>query len=98
VLAGREYVTPQTQQVVEELTTHLPPKPTNTADVEELSIREKEVLYLVSLCYTTEQIAKKLFRSPATVNNHRHNIMKKLRLMGPNQLLPYALSVQHLLK
>lgn len=98
VLAGREYITPQTQQVVEELTTHLPAKPTNTADVEKLSHREKDVLYLVSLCYTNEQIAEKLFRSPATVNNHRHNIMKKLGLVGPNQLLPYALSVQHLIK
>lgn len=98
VLAGREYITPQTQQVVEELTTHLPPKPASTADLTRLSLREREVLYLVSLCYTNEQIAEKLFRSAATVNNHRHNIMKKLEMRGSNQLLPYALSVQHLLE
>lgn len=98
VLAGREYVTPQTQQVVEELTAHLPPKPANTTDLAKLSLREREVLYSVSLCYTNEQISEKMFISSATVNNHRHNIMKKLELHGPNQLLPYALSVQHLLK
>lgn len=40
--------------------------------------REKEVLELISLEYTTREIAKKLFVSTYTVDTHRRNILIKL--------------------
>jgi DNA-binding CsgD family transcriptional regulator len=41
------------------------------------SDREFEILSLLALGYSTEQIARKLFLSPHTVNTHRRNILLK---------------------
>ncbi|RYC69720.1 LuxR C-terminal-related transcriptional regulator [Spirosoma sordidisoli] len=93
VLENREYVTPLAHQVVEELAAKLPPKPATMSDLNRLSSREREILCLIAQCFTNNQIADRICRSVATVNNHRHNIMKKLNLQGHHQLLPYALSM-----
>lgn len=39
--------------------------------------REFEIIKLIGSGLTTEQIAKKLFLSPYTINTHRVNILKK---------------------
>ncbi|AQG80363.1 response regulator [Spirosoma montaniterrae] len=93
VLDDRSYITPLAHQVVDELIAKLPPKPTDTTDLSRLTTREREILCLIAQCFTNNQIADRICRSVATVNNHRHNIMKKLNLQGHHQLLPYALSV-----
>ena len=41
------------------------------------SDREFEIIRLIETGLSTEQIAKKIFLSPYTVNTHRGNILKK---------------------
>jgi DNA-binding NarL/FixJ family response regulator len=60
-----------------------------------LSEREREILSLIGQGETNRQIADKLHLSPATVNNHRANISKKLNLSGPNALLQYAAIIKN---
>lgn len=58
---------------------------------ESLTQREKEVLRMVSQELTTKQIAKILFLSIRTVENHRNNIMKKLAIHSKTGLIKYAI-------
>jgi len=96
VIEGREYITPAAQQFTEEEST-LPAKPVSMEAIHRLTVREREILCLIAQCFTNNQIADRICRSTATVNNHRHNIMKKLNLQGHHQLLSYALSAQNML-
>ncbi|QNL22634.1 helix-turn-helix transcriptional regulator [Hyphobacterium sp. CCMP332] len=57
-----------------------------------LSVRELQVLNLIIRDYNNPQIAKKLFISRNTVEQHRKNIKKKLRFKGHFELLQYALA------
>ena len=63
-----------------------------------LTKTERKVLNAISEGYTTPQIAKKLFVSKKTIENHRVNISRKLNLSGPNSLISFALRLraQHL--
>ena len=54
-----------------------PPKKV-PAKFTELSYREKQIICLIKDEYTTDEIAKKLFRSKHTIERHRKNIMNKL--------------------
>jgi len=56
-----------------------------------LTNREHEVLHLVAQGYTNTEIAARLFVSPRTVEVHRANVMRKLRLQNHAQLVQYAL-------
>jgi DNA-binding CsgD family transcriptional regulator len=53
-----------------------------TADLSELSERERDVLELVAAGMSNEQIAERLFLSPRTVERHLSNVYAKLRLSG----------------
>jgi DNA-binding CsgD family transcriptional regulator len=59
-----------------------------------LSKSERKVLYYVSLEKSTSEIADLLFISPKTVENHRHNISKKLDLKGGHSVLALALKIK----
>jgi DNA-binding NarL/FixJ family response regulator len=56
-----------------------------------LSPREREVLKLVAEGKTNKEIAGMLFISTRTVENHRANIMNKLRLKKTADLIRYAI-------
>ncbi len=56
-----------------------------------LSKRELEVLSLVAKGYSTTDIANMLFLSVHTISSHRKNILKKLNLRSPVELIRYAL-------
>ena len=56
-----------------------------------LSPREFEVLELITKSMTTAQIAEELHLSVHTINSHRKNILKKLNLSSPAELIVYAL-------
>jgi two-component system response regulator NreC len=58
---------------------------------ESLSPREKEVLGLVALGYTSRQIADQLFLSVKTVGTYRGRLMAKLNLRSRPALVRYAL-------
>jgi two-component system response regulator NreC len=59
---------------------------------EVLSEREREVLRLLALGHTNQEIAKMLFISVRTAETHRAHIMQKLRLGTRAELVRYALA------
>jgi len=66
--------------------------PDAEALTEEISQRERDVLYLLALGYTNQEIAKKLYISVRTVETHRAHIMRKLNLETRAELVLYALA------
>ncbi|MCF8461430.1 MAG: LuxR C-terminal-related transcriptional regulator [Flavobacteriales bacterium] len=56
-----------------------------------LSEREIEVLQLVSFGYNTEQIAKELFLSSYTIDNHRKNMLARSRCGNLAELVRVAI-------
>jgi DNA-binding NarL/FixJ family response regulator len=61
------------------------------ADEDPLSDREREVLRLLALGHTNQEIAKQLYISVRTAETHRAHIMQKLRLQTRADLVGYAL-------
>jgi DNA-binding NarL/FixJ family response regulator len=59
---------------------------------EPITTRERDVLFLLALGYTNQQIAAMLFISPRTVDTHRARIMQKLNLQTRAELVLYALA------
>ena len=57
-----------------------------------LSEREREVLRLLALGHTNQEIAKMLYISVRTAETHRAHIMQKLRLSTRAELVRYALA------
>jgi DNA-binding NarL/FixJ family response regulator len=57
-----------------------------------LSDREQEVLRLLALGHTNQEIAKRLYISVRTAETHRAHIMQKLGLTSRAELVRYALS------
>ena len=55
-----------------------------------LSVREKEVLQLISSGLTNKQVAARLLISVKTVETHRTNIMQKLGIHNTAELVRYA--------
>jgi len=62
------------------------------ADADPLSEREREVLRLLALGHTNQEIAKMLYISVRTAESHRAHIMQKLRLQTRAELVRYALA------
>jgi two-component system, NarL family, response regulator NreC len=62
------------------------------SETDPLSEREREVLRLLALGHTNQEIAKMLFISVRTAETHRAHIMQKLRLNTRAELVRYALS------
>jgi DNA-binding NarL/FixJ family response regulator len=84
VAAGERYVDPNlgAQLVVADEVPALGP----------LSDRERDVLHLLALGYTNQEIGKKLYVSVRTVDTHRAHIMRKLRLGSRAELVLFALA------
>ncbi len=64
----------------------------NTGSESPLSVREKEIIKLVSESYSNSEIADKLKISVRTVNAHKNNIMHKLHLKSTVDIVKYALA------
>jgi DNA-binding NarL/FixJ family response regulator len=62
------------------------------AEQDPLSEREREVLRLLALGHTNQEIAKQLYISVRTAETHRAHIMQKLRLSSRAELVRYALA------
>jgi two-component system, NarL family, response regulator NreC len=80
---GRTYLQP-------ELGARLAAEP-ETASPDDLSNRELEVLKLIALGHTNNEIADNLYLSVRTVESHRAHIQQKLGLSGRADLVRYAL-------
>lgn len=61
------------------------------AEADPLSDREREVLRLLALGHTNQEIAERLYLSVRTVETHRAHVMQKLRLETRAELVRYAL-------
>ncbi|HEY9166210.1 MAG TPA: response regulator transcription factor [Candidatus Kryptonia bacterium] len=64
---------------------HLPP------ELKELTPTEQRIVRLVAELKSNQEIADELFISKRTVENHKANISRKLKLDGTNSLLKLAL-------
>lgn len=53
----------------------------------EISNRERDIIRLLVLSYTSKQIADRLNISPNTVDTHRRNILKKLNISSTGELI-----------
>jgi DNA-binding NarL/FixJ family response regulator len=62
------------------------------AETDPLSDREREVLRLLALGHTNQEIAGQLYISVRTAETHRSHIMQKLRLKTRADLVRYALA------
>lgn len=84
VASGKRYVDPDlgARLVIDDRVPALDP----------LSDRERDVLHLLALGYTNQEIGKQLFISVRTVDSHRANIMRKLKLETRAELVLFALS------
>ena len=58
-----------------------------------LTEREKEILKLLAEGYSSRQSADQLYLAVKTVLNHRRNIMEKLGVENPAQLIKYAIRI-----
>jgi two-component system response regulator NreC len=61
------------------------------AEADPLSEREREILRLLALGHTNQEIAGMLYISVRTAETHRAHIMQKLRLTSRAELVRYAL-------
>jgi DNA-binding NarL/FixJ family response regulator len=66
--------------------------PQGSPALEPLSDRERDVLQLLALGHTNQEIGKQLFISVRTVDTHRAHIMMKLRLQSRAELVMFALA------
>ena len=86
---GDIYIHPaMTRALLKDVSPLLAPEENPT---EPLSPRELEVLRMVAQGYTNRQVAEKLHLSVRTVESHRANLMNKLGLSSPAQLVRYAI-------
>ncbi|MBC3758811.1 hypothetical protein H7U19_10380 [Hyunsoonleella sp. SJ7] len=63
----------------------------STYDIDNLTKREEQVLKLIGNGASSLDIAKKLELSTSTVETHRKNIRKKLKLVGKGKLIQFAI-------
>jgi DNA-binding NarL/FixJ family response regulator len=82
--AGEQYVEPNlgARLVVDD----------SSPELMALSERERDVLPLLALGYTNQEVGKRLYVSVRTVDSHRATIMRKLRLETRAELVLFALA------
>jgi DNA-binding NarL/FixJ family response regulator len=66
--------------------------PDRLAALEPLSERERDILQLLALGYTNQEIGRRRFISVRTVDTHRGHIMRKLGLETRAELVLFALA------
>jgi DNA-binding NarL/FixJ family response regulator len=84
VAAGSGYVEPE---LGAQLVT-----PAGSPALEPLSERERDIVHLLALGYTNQEIARQLYISVRTVDTHRAHIMAKLQLETRAELVMFALA------
>jgi two-component system, NarL family, response regulator NreC len=89
VASGKNYISPSISGLLVETCLTNDPKRKKDA-FSALTGREREVLQLLTEGKTTKQTAARLHISPKTVEVHRLNIMKKLKIDNMAQLTKYA--------
>ena len=91
VAAGESLLSPTvTRRVIQEFAARPAVRPDLRANLGALTEREKEVVALVAAGLTNDQIAERLFLSPATVRTHVGRAMMKLDARDRAQLVVFA--------
>jgi DNA-binding NarL/FixJ family response regulator len=79
-----------TRQLIEEFATRPENRRSNPAELEWLTVREREVMALVAAGLTNEEIAQRLVISTATAKTHVSRAMRKLHCHDRAQLVVLA--------
>jgi len=91
VLDGKTFISPEISSTVIDGYLSGKKEDTPSAKMSTLTKRERQILKLIAKALRTREIAIKLFISPATVERHRANIMKKLDLHNASALTSFAI-------
>lgn len=86
VMQGRKYVCTEIKNILSDQILE-----TNSEEggIKDLSLREIEVIRLINKGYASKEIAAELNISVRTIEVHRHNILKKLKLKNTASLLSF---------
>lgn len=91
VYLGKEFIEPSLKET---LLQHLIKYRAQSTDIlPELTQREREILKLIVLEHTTQEIADKLFISFRTVENHRYSLLQKLDVKNTAGLVRMAITL-----
>jgi DNA-binding NarL/FixJ family response regulator len=91
VAGGKRYLSPSIAPIL--LSRLRNPRPRGAAGDRPITLREREVLRLISEGATSKDIARKLGISPKTAQAHRENLKDKLSLRTTAEMVRYA--IQH---
>ena len=86
VMKGRVYICDEIKEMLSEQMLH--PGSTTTG-MKSLSLREIEIIKLIKNGMSSKEIAVQLNISVRTIEVHRHNILKKLKLKNAASLINY---------
>jgi DNA-binding NarL/FixJ family response regulator len=79
-----------TKRILDEFSRVGSPHEPNQSKLEELTLREFEILKELSTGATNRQIAQRLSTSESTIKNHVHNILSKLELKNRREVAWFA--------
>lgn len=93
---GNSYLTPGVTNVLlaDYREQNNEPQKTEPEGLDLLSDREREVLIMTALGYSSKEMGEMLFISPKTVDTYRQRVMEKLQLERRAELVQYALKNQ----
>lgn len=86
VMNGKVYVCREIKDILSE---QVMSNETNRSDIKDLSLREIEIIKLIKEGLSSKEISSKLNISSRTVEVHRHNILKKLKLKNTASLINF---------
>ena len=87
VNSGKKYLDPELSESIFTLLSDNPYEEKSDALYNNLSNREQEIFRMIAEGLTTKHIARELFISRKTVENHRARILTKLKLNSPNDIV-----------
>ena len=93
IAAGDTVFSPRLAGFVLDAFASLPPsggQPSLDPELDQLTLREREVLRLIARGYTYKEIARELYISIKTVESHVSSVLRKLQLSTRHQLTKWA--------
>ena len=94
VSTGEKYICPETAGKLKNLNQFLTGMESNLRGKDEVfSLREREVLNLLSDGKSSKEIADSLFITERTVESHRRNMIEKGKVKNTVELIAYAFSL-----
>ncbi len=97
VSKGKYYLSPAISDFLIRRNNRLANPAADSRGIDQLTPAETNILKLLAMMKTNQEIATELSISIKTVQNHRNNICNKLDLSGTHALLKFAVENTHLL-